>query len=55
MGNILTVRLEENQDHQLQNDGTMKPILIETFFQMNYESGEWKKIRKSRPLPVGES
>lgn len=55
MGNILTVRLEENQENQMQQDGTSRAVVVETFFQMNYENGEWKKIRKTRPLMVGET
>lgn len=54
MGRVLTVRLSENQDAQTQGDGTVKPVMVETYFQMNYDTGEWKQIRKIRPLREGE-
>uniref|UniRef100_A0A915HUI0 Uncharacterized protein n=1 Tax=Romanomermis culicivorax TaxID=13658 RepID=A0A915HUI0_ROMCU len=50
MGSVLTVRLSENVENQLQIDGTIRQALIETYFQMNYENGEWKKLRKTRIL-----
>lgn len=54
MGRVLTVRLSENQDTQTQLDGSTRPVMIETYFQMNYDTGEWKQIRKIRPLREGE-
>lgn len=48
MGSILTVRLSENVENQMQPDGALRQAIVETYFQMNYENGEWKKLRKTR-------
>ena len=31
-----------------QPDGTFGPMMVDVFFQMNYSSGEWKRIKKYR-------
>lgn len=45
MGQVLTFRLSESHDHQWDpKSGIMRPTLVETFFQMNYDTMEWKKL-----------
>lgn len=49
-GNVVTIKLSENQESVLQNDGTYLSMIVETHFQMNYSTGEWKRIKKYRRL-----
>ena len=47
-GPLLSIKLSENEELlQLPNGHTQK-IICEIFFQMNYETGEYKKIKKLR-------
>ena len=46
LGNCVTIKLSENQESFLQNDGTYLTMIVEIHFQMNYTSGEWKTIKK---------
>ncbi|XP_056633978.1 negative elongation factor A [Diorhabda carinulata] len=48
LGNIVTIKLSEDQENVLQPDATYLTMLVETHFQMNYNNGEWKKIKKYR-------
>ena len=34
----------------MQNDATYATMIVETHFQMNYSTGEWKRIKKYRRL-----
>jgi hypothetical protein len=54
-GNVVTIKLSENQENVLQNDGTYLTMIVETHFQMNYSSGEWKRINKYRRLEESET
>ena len=49
-GHVLSIRLSENEEPVTQVDGTSKNMIADTFFQMNYETGEWKRIKKYREL-----
>ena len=49
-GNVVTIKLSENQENVLQTDGTYLTMIVETHFQMNYLTGEWKRIKKYRRL-----
>ena len=46
LGNVATIKLSENQERVLQNDGTYLTMIVKNAFQMNYSSGEWKTIKK---------
>lgn len=46
LGNCVTIKLSENQESVLQNDGTHLIMIVEIHFEMNYSSGEWKTIKK---------
>lgn len=50
LGNIVTIKLSEDQENVLQPDDTYLTMLVETHFQMNYNNGEWKRIKKYRHL-----
>ncbi|XP_050436015.1 negative elongation factor A [Adelges cooleyi] len=46
LGSLVTVKLSEDHETVLQNDHTLVNMLVETHFQMNYNTGEWKRIKK---------
>ncbi|XP_030749942.1 negative elongation factor A isoform X2 [Sitophilus oryzae] len=48
LGNIVTIKLSEDQENVLQPDDTYVSMMVETHFQMNYNNGEWKRIKKYR-------
>lgn len=50
LGNIVTIKLSEDQENVLQPDDTYLTMLVETHFQMNYNNGEWKRIKKYRHI-----
>ncbi|XP_050732140.1 negative elongation factor A-like [Eriocheir sinensis] len=52
LGNIVTIKLSEGEETVTQPDGPVLTMLAETHFQMNYNTGEWKRIKKYRPLPT---
>ncbi len=47
---MVTIKLSENQENILQQNGTYLPMSVEVHFQMNYSTGEWNRIRKFRKL-----
>ncbi|XP_070385657.1 negative elongation factor A-like isoform X2 [Dermacentor albipictus] len=50
LGNLITIRLSENKEEIVQPNGTVKQAIVETHFQMNYTTGEWKRVRKIREV-----
>jgi len=52
-GNILSIRLSEGQELGSLPDQTQKNMLVDTFFQMNYLTGEWKRVKKYREIEEG--
>lgn len=50
LGNLITIRLSENKEDIMQPGGTVKQAIVETHFQMNYNTGEWKRVRKIRDI-----
>ncbi|KAJ8930200.1 hypothetical protein NQ314_017023 [Rhamnusium bicolor] len=50
LGNIVTIKLSEDQENVLQPDDTYLTMMVETHFQMNYNNGEWKRIKKYRHI-----
>lgn len=46
LGSIVTIKLSEHEEQLRQKDGTIIPFSVETHFQMNYNTGEWKVIQK---------
>lgn len=49
-GNILSIRLSESKELVTQSNQTQKEMIVDTFFQMNYLSGEWKRVKKFREV-----
>ena len=45
LGSIVTIKLSEHED-SVRANGTLLPCSVETHFQMNYNTGEWKVIQK---------
>lgn len=50
LGNIVTIKLSEDQETVMQADDSCVTMLVETHFQMNYNNGEWKRIKKYRQI-----
>lgn len=48
LGNIVTIKLSEDEEVLTASDGTKITKIVETHFQMNYALGEWKRIKKLR-------
>ncbi|TRY79357.1 hypothetical protein TCAL_07076 [Tigriopus californicus] len=49
LGNVVTIKLSENQEN-VQQGNQFVGMIVETHFQMNYSTGEWKRIKKLRRL-----
>ena len=54
-GDIVNIRLSEHQESIQQPDGTFRPMVVDTYFQMNYQSGEWRRIKKLREIPEDDT
>ena len=51
-GPIVNIRLSEIPETVQMQDGNIREIVTETFFQMNYHTGDWRRIKKAKqPLP----
>ncbi|KAG8227192.1 hypothetical protein J437_LFUL003398, partial [Ladona fulva] len=50
LGKIVTIKLSESQENVQQPDNTYLTMMVETHFQMNYNTGEWKRIKKCRRI-----
>jgi negative elongation factor A len=48
-GDIINIRLSEVVDTVPTHDGVYRPMIIETFYQMNYTTGQSRRIVKMRP------
>ena len=49
LGHVVTIKLSEGQERMVQStDGSDVVVDVETHFQMNYLTGEWKRIKKYR-------
>ena len=47
-GDIINIRLSETLESIEQPDGTFRPMYVDVFFQMNYATGDWKRVKKFR-------
>uniref|UniRef100_A0A0P6CYI3 Negative elongation factor A n=1 Tax=Daphnia magna TaxID=35525 RepID=A0A0P6CYI3_9CRUS len=45
LGNIVTIKLSEDEEIVTAGDGITTTRIVETHFQMNYAAGEWKRIK----------
>lgn len=50
LGNIVTIKLSEDEEAVTGADGITTTRVVETHFQMNYAAGEWKRIKKMRKV-----
>lgn len=50
LGNIVTIKLSENIENVLQSDDTYLTMLSEMHFQMNYNNGQWTRLKKYRHI-----
>lgn len=50
LGNVVTIKLNESEEDVRQPDQTIQRMIVETHFQMNYSTGEWRKVQKFRRL-----
>nr|SVE75225.1 EOG090X08WB [Daphnia dolichocephala] len=50
LGNIVTIKLSEDEEVVTASDGITTTRIVETHFQMNYAAGEWKRIKKMRKM-----
>ncbi|RZF36910.1 hypothetical protein LSTR_LSTR004598 [Laodelphax striatellus] len=46
LGNIVYVKLSENEENIKQPDGSVVRTIVQTLVQMNYNTGEWQLISK---------
>ncbi|KAF0297522.1 Negative elongation factor A [Amphibalanus amphitrite] len=47
LGNVVTIKLSEDPETLQPSEGAgLVPMVAETHFQMNYSTGEWKRIKK---------
>ncbi|GAB6023181.1 hypothetical protein CHUAL_008006 [Chamberlinius hualienensis] len=52
LGNIVTIKLSEDQETVTQSDGTTVNMMAEMHFQMNYNTGEWKRVKKYKKIEI---
>ena len=49
-GPLITIKLNESEEMLTSSSGQQHKVLSELFFQMNYDTGEYKKIKKMKPI-----
>ena len=49
-GPVLTIKLSEETELVQQSDGPPQPVLVEMLFEMNYETGHWRRLKRTRVL-----
>jgi negative elongation factor A len=49
-GPLITIKLNESEELLTSTSGQQHKVLSELFFQMNYDTGEYKKIKKMKPI-----
>ncbi|XP_072042613.1 negative elongation factor A-like [Amphiura filiformis] len=49
-GNIVTIRLSENSEVVDKGEGNVEEMLVDTYFEMNYATGEWRRYKKYKPM-----
>ncbi|GFS02083.1 negative elongation factor A [Elysia marginata] len=51
-GDVLNIKLSESEEVVQLPDGTKKKKIEDTYFQMNYATGEWKRFHKVRDAVI---
>lgn len=54
-GDIINIRLSESIDTVQTPEGIFRPMVVETYFQMNYATGESKRVTKMREIETEEN
>ncbi len=49
-GNLITIKLNESEEFFTSSTGQQHRVLSEVFFQMDYNTGEYKKIKRMKPI-----
>jgi hypothetical protein len=52
-GSLVSIKLNESEEILTSSNGQQHRVLSELFFQMNYDTGEYKKIKKVKPIVMG--
>lgn len=47
-GPIITIKLSENTENVTASDGSQQTQLVEMLFEMNYDSGHWRRLKRTR-------
>jgi hypothetical protein len=47
-GDIFNIRLNQTEESIKQSDGLYKPMIVDTYFQMNFKTKDYKQIKKYR-------
>ncbi len=49
-GSLISIKLNESEEILTSSNGQQHKVLSELYFQMNYDTGEYKKIKKLKPI-----
>jgi len=47
-GPIITIKLSENTENVTAADGSQQTQLVEMLFEMNYDTGHWRRLKRTR-------
>ena len=47
-GSIVTIKLSENTETVTLVDGNQQMQLVEMLFEMNYDTGHWRRLKRTR-------
>ena len=54
-GPVLTIKLSEDTENSQVGPNSAQTTLIEMLFEMNYETGHWRRLKRTRVLaPMNE-
>ena len=49
-GPIITIKLSENTENVTASDGSQQTQLVEMLFEMNYDTGHWRQLKRTRAV-----
>ena len=47
-GPIITIKLSENTENVTASDGSQQTQLVEMLFEMKYDTGHWRRLKRTR-------
>ena len=47
-GPVITIKLSENTENVQAADGSQQTLLVEMLFEMNYDTGHWRRLKRTR-------